>query len=59
MGPHVFYLVCAAMVTHLTPTRPLSRTLYQVPRERKALEVSADSKEGGEVCDEYLPMTPA
>ena len=58
MGPHVLYLLCGAMVAHLTPTGSFSRTPYH-PGERKAIEVSTGSEEGGEVCDLYVLMTLA
>ena len=54
--PLEFYLIWGVVAAHLAPIRPLSHTLGL--GGRKASEVSAGSKEGGEACDGYLPMTP-
>ena len=55
----LIHLICAAVVAHLTSARSLPRTLHQVLGGRKVSEVSEGLKEGREVCDGRLPMTPA
>ena len=54
--PLELYLIWAVVAAHMAPIHPLSRTLAL--EGRKASKVSAGSKEGGEACDGYLPMTP-